>query len=243
MIEFVSAIARKPRTDNLLFTINGQSNAKGFETGPPSQSRLNGVIPRVLIWTGSSFDPLEYGVNNEGQNGHGIELNLGYLASKITTGNIYIVKHASNSSALGDEAATQNDWSPTGDLFPQFVTKFNDATTHLMSNSISYNFIANWWDQGERDSNDAALYNSYGVNLNNLETRIRTELNNVPTSMRFITVRLSSQITRTFLDEVRRFQMDKVFVNNDDLVLQGDNIHHTSESQNIMAARFLLKAI
>lgn len=230
-------------TSNLLFVIAGQSNAVGWETGAPSEQELNDVIPRTKIWTGSFWGNLQYGVNNEGQNGHGIELQLGYLASQLTTGDIYIVKLAQGSTALGDESGTTADWSTTGTLFPALVTKFNNAVNNLTSNSIEYEFRGFWWNQGERDANDASLYSLYETNLNNLESRIRNEFNNVPPYMKFVTVRLSSQITRTYLTEVRTAQETKTFVDVDDLALQGDNIHHTSASQNVMAQRFLNKVI
>lgn len=230
-----------PITENLVFVIAGQSNAVGWETGAPSEAYLNDPIPRTKIWNGTFWSDLQYGVNNEGQNGHGIELNLGYLASQLTTGGVYIIKLAQGSTALGDEAGTTADWSTTGVLFPNLVAKYNTAIANLTANEIDYNFKGFWWNQGERDANDILLYQDYAVNLANLETRVRTQFTNGATLKNFITVRLSSQITRTYLSEIRAAQETKNFINTDDLALQGDNIHHTSASQNIMAQRFIDK--
>ena len=240
-MNFIATTSRVPRSDNLFFTINGQSNAVGWETGAPSEAYLLGVIPRVFIWTGASFDPLEYGVNNEGELGHGIELKLGYLASKITTGNIYIVKHARGSSALSPWTPS-NDWSPSGDLFGQFVTKFNNATNFLTTNSISYEYVSNFWNQGEQDANEVSLYHKYGDALNNLEIRMRSELNNVPDSMRFIVCRITSKTSFPYLQEVRDFLMNKEYIQADDLTLIGGVVHYDSEGQNVLADRFFNKS-
>lgn len=229
-------------SDNLLFVIAGQSNAVGWQTGAPAETYLNEPIPRTYIFNGSAFGQLQYGINNEGNGGHGIELNLGYLASQLTTGNIYIVKYAMGGTALGDESGTVLDWSETGILYQNLVDKFNGAISNLQSNSIDYQFKGFWWNQGERDANDDTLYSEYENNLANLETRIRSQFNG-NALQNFVTVRLSSQISRAYLSEIRAAQETKTFVNVDDLQLQGDNIHHTSYSQNIIAERFLNKVI
>lgn len=225
-----------PLTENILVNIFGQSNAGGWLTGAPSESYLNDPIPRTFIWGGTEFAQLEYGVNNQANAGHGIELNLGYLLSQFTTGNIFIVKHSYPGSPIANDG-TDFNWSTGGTQFSEAITKQTNAVAWLSNLGISYNYRGLWWNQGEADADVEAYANAYLTNLNDLITRFEASISDFIAS-KFVTVRVSSGTTLPYLSQIRTAQETKTYVNNDDLGLQADDLHSTSAAQNIMAQRF-----
>lgn len=235
---FFSTLNSQPknRDRNLFIVISGQSNAVGWNTGEPSESYLKTPIPNTYIWNGSDFEQLEYDVNNEGQNGHGIELNFGYLCEDYDT--IYIVKNAVGSTSLA------NNWNKdTGNLYDGLIEEINNALSSI--NSVFESRIF-YWNQGERDANDLEDANNYQTNLSDFIDDVRNDIIS-GNQFKFIGTRLSNNISRPYLSEVRTAQ-ENVFttkinceiINQDDLSLQSDGIHFTSNSQNILALRTFL---
>ncbi len=220
--------------------IAGQSNALGFSTGAPTEPHLNAKIDGCKIWTGSIWETLEFGVNNEGftNTDHGPELNIGYLLS-LVHGDVRIIKSAEGSTSL------ENDWASGGDNYTEMLTKVNAAIANLTTNSISFNLNSFVWNQGERDAGVVGWANNYATNLDSLVDRVRSDIN---AGLSFVTVRLHTDGDSTFLTTVRAAQAAiaksrSAFINVDTEALQVDDIHMTSDGQNQSAQRYYDKII
>lgn len=227
------------KTDrDLLFTITGQSNARGENTGTQYSIHLTKQMSRVYIWTGSRFEQLHYLVNNNGGN-HGAELNIGYLASKLTSGNVYIVKNATGGTNLAV------DWADGSMLWNNFVTAQNDAVNWLTAEGSDFNYIGNWWNQGEADANNAGFAADYRVNLTGLVNRFKRDCISINEGWQFVTVRLSDKIAPVYanLALVQEAQEEWKHVKINDLDLSFDGIHFLSDAQNEMGRRFINKVI
>lgn len=242
MLQFFQSISSKSKQTNLFVTINGQSNAVGVSMGAPTDPILNEVIPKTQIWTGTEFEPLQYGVNNGSSTGFGIELNLGLLASQDYS-NIYIVKNAVSGTSLGDDG-TLNNWDKVnGDLYGIMVTQVNLALTNLAQKNIEIKDYIAYWNQGEKDANNFALQSVYETNLNNFVLNQRDDFINGQ-MFKFICTRLSINLNRTYVPEIRVAQENVIantnnsfLINQDDLSFQTDQLHFTGESQNILAQK------
>lgn len=247
ILNFLHKITTQTNADSYLFFIAGQSNAVGWSTGQPLDVNLRNPISNAYIWNGSEWETLQYGVNNEGQNGHGIELKLGYYITNSLGKKCYIIKYASGSSALGDETSNSNDWSLSGGtLRSSLITKANNALQNLITNSISYEIKGFYWDQGERDANYDYLAINYKTNLEDFFSYLRANITGLSITNKFVATRLSSHITRTYLSTVRTAVetasiSNYDYIDQDDLTLQSDHIHYTSNSQNTKADRFISK--
>lgn len=223
-----------------VYRIRGQSNAVGSYTGSPSESYLLTPIQNVFIWSGTTWDILEYSVNNKGYRGvdHGIELMLGYLLQQKYKEDIYIVKNARGGSSLAV------DWAENGADYLQSVTDYNNAINNLISSGKNPTLISDYWNHGEADAANQTYSNSYQTNLQALINR--SKINN----SKFIITRLSSLLdgfssTYPYREIVRTAQetICPDYINQDDLHFTTINSteHFDSESQNILATRFFNK--
>lgn len=223
-------------SDHLFFTISGQSDAVGTNTGTQYSPHLIKAMIRVFIWTGIKYENLEYLVNNQG-NTHAAELNLGYIASHLTSGNVYIMKKGQGGTSLAV------DWADGSALWNDFVSDQNDAYNWLIADSKKVRYIGNWWNQGQNDANDLGFSNDYRDNLTGLVNRFKRDCVGIAEGWQFVTVRLSSKLQYPYLATVREAQEEWKYVNVDDLDISSDGVHFISDAQNVMGERFLAKCI
>lgn len=165
------------RYDSLLVFLGGQSNALGLGIGPPSNP-YSTAIDGCKIWTGASFDTLEYNVNNDAWNTdyHGCELSLGYKLNELFGKTVYLVKYAIDGGAI-DEIAGEDDFNPdSNELYPLMIDKVNAAYTY-MKNSLKLNpYLGSIWIQGERDARFADSAAKYFTNFNLLKSSFSNDV-------------------------------------------------------------------
>lgn len=121
-------------------------------------------------------------VYNPGRNidtGFGPELTLGRdLAAGISGREVGIVKYAWNSTSLGSRADREG-WNvnDSGQLYVGLLSEVADAVTDLENQGHTVAIRGFFWQQGEGDHHDPALYNAYEQNLNDLVGTLRTAWN------------------------------------------------------------------
>ena len=226
------SLLRSP--DTVLLIIAGQSNAVGWENGAPSDLHLNGNISNANIYTGSDWETLNYSSNNEGENGHGVELQSGYQGAINEGKNFYIIKHASGSSSLAI------DWlAGSGSDYLAMETKVLNGIAAIPETPTKIVF---YFNQGEEDSLTEAHALAYEQNLKDLIDQVRSDINS---NIVFVQSQLRLDIGRTYMQEVRDGQNAAIeskanaFIINQDDLTKHDTLHFDSDSQNILADRII----
>jgi hypothetical protein len=115
----------------------------------------------------------------------GPELSFGRRLKELYPNDeIYLVKYALSSTALGDR------WSSSGgDCYNTLKTRINAAMANLTAAGKNPAIAGMIWMQGEDDSTIPAYASAYATNLKNLVTSVRTTYN-VP-SMKFVAGRIT----------------------------------------------------
>lgn len=235
--------------DNILIFIAGQSNALG-STGNtlPSERHLNQYIPDTYMWTGSvgqeQFERLVVDKTNiSNTRSHGAELNLGYLLSSVTNGNIYLVKVAKGGTGFQD-----NRWNPGDDLYNDLEVAANQAVAHLNDSGVNFTYGGLYWNQGEKDSNGTQQdAEDYDTNLTNFINSIRTDISG-SSNIEFMFTRLGTtfinrpatdygDIVRANQELVNSTVSNTTIINTDDLPLRDDDTHYNNDGQNILGQR------
>lgn len=231
--------------DSLLVFLGGQSNAQGVGAGPPA-SPYNSPITNANIWTGSTFDTLEYNVNNEGAGGsgkYGCELSLGYKLVELFGHEIYMDKFAVSNRGLSQNPLLEDFHPYSYELFTPLKEELKAAYDYLV-NTLSKNpLVIGLWIQGESDVASQTLadkwYSSFLV--------FRKDLNEyIGTSMEWYINRLGSPQRNAYAhieggvpwDTVRQAQIDLIanfddihLINLDDKTLNPDGVHWDGTSQ------------
>jgi hypothetical protein len=207
----------------------GQSNQVGTNNGAPSDPNL--LIPSLnsFIWNNSTFEVLEYGVNNKGASGgHGMELNLAFASPRPN----YQVKVALGGTSLID------DWYDGSALRNQLISEINAARA-VLGDDYEIWFQWNQWN-GDVVGNQVGLYYDALVSfIQDLQAKTIT--------FRHITI-VKADLATPYDDVITQDMIDvqEMYVANthnadilstDDLSFIGDGIHLDSDSQNTVAER------
>lgn len=227
-----------PADDTPVFLIAGQSNAVGWDTGAPADQYLNDAITGCQIYTGSAWQTLEFGVNNEGNGAgnHGIELNLGYLATQYYNNTSRIIKLGDGATYLAQKAGDDWNMGSVGELYDDLITKVTNGVAGIGT----YRYKGLIWIQGESDGLNATDANAYETNLTAFINALRTDLDyQIPV----VLIKVNSGLVeyypyiatvRTAMDNVAT-TLQKVFtVDTQDAAYTG-TVHYTSAYFNTMA--------
>lgn len=158
----------------LVVRLRGQSNAIGVNVILNNlPDYLKGKQNGRHIYINGSWQVLEAGVNNQGQDiptsgwigYYGIEMRLMYLLYEHFKNDIWMLKFGRGGIPLYQLAGDANDWnaaSMNNDFFPQSIVYTNQAISKL---SKDFDLV-DIWIQGESDAN--ATYSAvYEANLTN----------------------------------------------------------------------------
>lgn len=140
----------------------GQGSNK--ELTPP----YNAPQTNVKIWNGA-WQPVAPGFGNN-KNEFGPELAFAVSISKKVTGNVYLIKYASNGKAL------YNDFKPyEGRYYKEMMHTYKAALKNLDADGVKYQISGFLWMQGESDAYENQAYD-YEKNLTEFIAIVRAEL-------------------------------------------------------------------
>ncbi|MGO1751602.1 MAG: sialate O-acetylesterase [Psychroflexus sp.] len=109
---------------------------------------------------------------------------LGYTYNKLTNRQVIIIQAAKGGSALTKKAETNNwgNWSPTGTLFQQSISKIEMMKSCIINENNSFKLNAIFWSQGENDGQAIArnkiTKKEYKKSFINLINRYKEEYGN-----------------------------------------------------------------
>jgi hypothetical protein len=153
----------------------------------------------------------------------GPELSFGRRLKELyPSDDIYLVKYALSSTALGDR------WSPSGgDCYNSLMSRVNAAMANLTTAGKNPTIAGMIWMQGEDDSTNHSYATAYAANLKNLVSSVRANYN--APNMKFVAGRITTMTvghwaTAADCDLVRNAQWnissqvgDASCINTDDL--------------------------
>ena len=168
-----------------MIALAGQSNTHrhGSVTGLPAADKQPFAGVKILV--GTSYQPLQMGVNHHGNAGATSELTLygpEYQLAKDweasnPNGCLYISKNSEGNTSLSQ------DWAPGSGLRSQLLFDLQIAVDSLpsMPTACPLPKIGFAWYQGETDSNNSNFANAYQENEGKLFADVRSVLGaNVP---------------------------------------------------------------
>lgn len=217
----------------------GQSNMLGKRsTVAELPKELQGVQKNLLINIESDgWEPLvpgkTYGKFNP--KGFGAEVSFAAALSAALNEPIGIIKHSQAGTTLGQ-------WWKNGNPYKRLaeVVKKAKATKKI-------EIIAMLWMQGESDSKDQAMAESYKAKLEDLIQRCRDDFESP--NMIFIAGRVNPQAERfAYTDVVRKAQetcssANYAYIDCDSLPKVDDNVHYTTAGIVEMGQRFCNKLL
>lgn len=152
-----SPLLASPQTDVSLWYRNTQTTAKPTDL---LQSQIVDLAPGSGFGSAAPVYDMEFGP----------EVAFGRtLADVLPDQNIMIVKHTFGGSNL------HSQWSSTGSIYADFLTTANAAIAQVEANGDNPVLMGMIWVQGESDTGGTNA-TSYGANLSDLITRVRTDL-------------------------------------------------------------------
>lgn len=170
------------------FLVAGQSNAMGVGNKEKSiqQENIN-----VLEYN-SKYDDFTILNDPVGESRMGFQKAqtgsfipaLGYTYNKLTDRQVIVIQAAKGGSALTTKAETNNwgNWSPTGTLFQQSISKVEMMKSCIITENDSFKLDAIFWSQGENDGQAIAqnkiTKEEYKQALINLINRYNEEFGN-----------------------------------------------------------------
>lgn len=216
--------------ENILLFLWGQSNQEVLNVGSPV-AELQGEITGSYMFTGSSFDTLEYGVNTNGTgvsnvNNHSIELRLAKTLSKPN----YWGKFVKGGTSL------EVDWASGTQLRTDLITSINAALA-LQDRRIW--FFTNQWESDIPYS--ANYYDNLSEFLASVQSGTKSFERIIMTRASLDSNRLDPE-TQVIIDAQEQYASENskvTLVNSDGLVYQGDNLHWSQGAVEVMAQRNL----
>ena len=184
-----------------------------------------------FIWNNSTFEVLEYGVNNKGASGgHGMELNLAYLSPKPN----YQVKVALGGTSLFE------DWYKGSALRNQLISETN-AALDVLGDDYEIRFQWNQWNGDVSRGLVDGYYDALVEFINDVQANTK--------AFRHITI-VKADLRTPYDDKEIQKMIDtqERYVRNthnsdilstDDLGFVFDGIHIDSDGQNEIAVREL----
>jgi len=174
---FAAACGKPPAQ---VVVLAGQSNALGYGlTAADLPPELAKPEPRVQIWDGERFVPLQPGVNTGSPRqpstwGPEVGFARAWRAAHAD-GTLYLVKYARGSTALAQGPG--RDWSPasSGDLYAEATQAVAAAKAALGRQGLRPQVTAIVWLQGEADAADAAATAAYRANLEAFLAAVRRD--------------------------------------------------------------------
>lgn len=249
MMNFFFSTANAPNdTDNPLFIImDGQSNNEGRAANADLPTYLQGVISNnVKVWTGTSFDVLEAGVNNNSVattssiDEHGSELELVFrLSEEYPDKDIFIVKVGRGATPLYNDELINFHPDMIDSMHDYMISQVNAALVNLSKTWSQLNVWYSWM-QGEYDSRtgqDLAA-STYEFNLRYKVTKIKEDLSN--SNINFIINVINSTIPRdSILLPIVRAAQQTVYDDTDGIYgqlsegwgMNDDDLHFSSAGQ------------
>lgn len=229
------------QTASAVVILAGQSNALGFGLRPgdlPPAARA--PDPRVMIWDGDSFVPLQPGVNTGSPGaphawGPEVEFARRWRTDH-PDGVLYIVKHARGSTSLAADAA-RPDWSPaTRELYTETQAEIAEARAALDAEGGGSRVAAILWVQGEQDAVEPAKAAAYRANLVNLFKGMRRDWAGGRIPILFSQVKAESgfeygETVRAAQHAVDQADDFAAMVPTDAVALQPDRIHFSGAGQ------------
>jgi hypothetical protein len=224
----LSALNSQKDMSNTLIWLWGQSNtATLLADNPPVE--LQGVLSNSFMFTGGSFDPLEFTVNTAGTGQqynqyYGIELRLSRLLPQPN----YFGKHYKGSTSLAV------DWVKGGALRNALINAINTA---LSIKDRDVWFLTNQW---ESDSNATDAPNYY-TNLNEFLTDVQLETK--PFEKIVITRATEDSNFGTYAPDIISAQEQYASENANTVVVNSDGLgyvdltHWDDDSVEVMAQR------
>lgn len=222
---------------------SGQSNHRGQQLKSKIAVKypylVNGPIPGVQIFNGSTYESIEADVNTNWPSPNtriGSELNYSYLINNFWGGTDYVIK-------WGVGATKIEEWLPGGLYHDAFYAFVAAGLAAISSDSNDYSVILDW-DHGESNAVTSFEYaQTYGSLFSEFIEEMRSTLNvrSLPVIQR--KMRLDGIAVFPYLEDIRDQQywimnnIDNVqMVSGDDLTLF-DNIHFDGISQCILGKR------
>lgn len=149
-----------------IHAVIGDSIALGFNNGDPS-APYDEVVANSLLWTGSQFEALQGGVNNQSHGtGTGIVVGLGNQLA-VLQGKHYMVEHCVSGSALAVGWQT-----PAGANYADYKTKM-DAAIAAAPGGTKFKSVT--IALGTNDSDDQAEANAVKANYEALIAQIKSD--------------------------------------------------------------------
>jgi hypothetical protein len=204
----------------------------------------------IRIFTKEGWHDLQPGLNGDSNpDWFGPEISFGPAMLKASPGRtVVLIKHAKGSCDLG------RMWHPpdphgnhAGPLYREFMDIVGQAVNSHASIMMS-NIKGLIWMQGETDAwyEDPAMASAYEQNLTNLITSIRTELG--ISNLAFSIGRISTswiwsggghgELVRQAQYHISQTVPCTVMVDTDDLPLNDDEAHYSSDGQIQLGERF-----
>lgn len=149
---------------------HGQSNQAGRATARAAKLALplTGVQvawrnPALLSTPFTAMQTLQFGVNNNIDNlaENGTELRIGYELARRIRGQVNILKHAINGTAMVD-GLTSPDWNVTSNELSNIATNVIDIPAlQIIDDTKTIKTLIFEWNQGEADSTGGASQAAY----------------------------------------------------------------------------------
>jgi hypothetical protein len=231
-----------------VFIIAGQSNAVGGGVYPSLEPSL--VDPQASLYQFALHALQEIESPNWGQlrplnpelqssgGRYGAELSFGQAMQRRLGEPVAIIKVAANATSLGSR------WLPSlNDLYPWMINKVNSSLGQLASLGYQPEVSGLVWIQHEGDAGVQVLAELYDDHLLAFAAAARTDLG-APT-MPFLFNQVHADLARNYATIVRQSQLNALaadplmrMLNADDLTLNPDFVHFTSETHMEIGRRF-----
>ena len=233
-----------------VYLIAGQSNADGRASSSDLPSQFKVPNSRIRIFTKEGWHDLQPGLNDDSnRDWFGPEISFGPAMLKANPRRtVFLIKHARGSSDLGQMWRPPDSYgNHAGTLYREFMDIVRRAVGSHASIMTS-NIKGMIWMQGETDAwnEDPAMASAYERNLTDLIISIRTELG-IP-NLAFSIGRISTswtwsggahgELVRQAQYRVSQAIPYTMMVDTDDLSLDADEAHYSSEGQIKLGERF-----